>query len=96
MPVDTFVDDPEAIEEISEVEDVLARLDAFARERHSEAGVLLIQRRQFAGLYKIVSTTHAEELLARPVQDNPRVPEWGVKFYSRSYFEDLKNKLSPY
>lgn len=96
MAVDTFVTNPEDIEALSEVEDFLTRLDIFERERQCESGILLIQRRQFPSLYKIVSTARAEELLTRPVHDSPRTPEWGVKFYPRSYFEDLKKKLSTY
>lgn len=97
MPVDTIVGDPEMIRTLDEVDRDLSRIRAYERERNCQAGVLLIQRRQFRGLYEIVSKEKAKELISRPVFDDGkgnRTCEWGIKFYPRSFYEELREKLN--
>ena len=91
MAVDTIVEDPESIDTLEAAEDVLYRIKTYEREMICSAGVLLIQRRQFCGLYEIMSKEDAEKWLRKPVLKN--TCEWGLEFYPRSYFEDLKEKL---
>ncbi len=92
MTGDTIVKDPERIRNLDELEGILSRIIAFEGERKCNAGVLLIQRRLFGGFYMIFSKEKADQYISRPVSD--RTPEWGIKFYPRSYFEELREKLN--
>ena len=98
MPVDTFVMDPADIVDVAQADDVIRRIGEYKKEmRCKKAGVLLIQKRQFAGSYEIVSDKEARELISRPVYDDEngrRTPEWGIKFYPREYFLALRERLS--
>ena len=96
MGVKTLVRNPERLRRPEEVDDVLYRISIYERERTCEAGVLLIQRMGFSGLYEIVSKRGADEWMSRPVYDDGkgnRTCEWGIKFYPRSYFEELREKM---
>lgn len=93
MPVDTIVKDPERMS-LDEIDDTIHRIRTYERERDCQAGVVLIQRRQFGGLYEIVSGAEADQLMSRPVLNEPRTCEWGIKFYLPSYFEELRKKLN--
>ena len=52
-----------------------------------------IQRRGLRGLYEIVSEREANELMSRRVIGDSPV-EWGIKFWSRSYFEREKVRFA--
>ncbi len=95
MPIDTIVGSPEDISSWEGLEDVLSRIITYEKERSCKAGVLLIQRRQFGDAYRIKSEEEAKEWMSRPVLNNPRTCEWGLEFWPRSYFEELKGKLKP-
>ncbi|HLD15314.1 MAG TPA: hypothetical protein VJB94_01920 [Candidatus Nanoarchaeia archaeon] len=91
MPIQTIVKNPENIKTLKELEEFLLDIRSYERENNCEAGVLAIQRRQFGSLYEIVSKEEAEKWLSKKV--TPTTPEWGLKFYSRSYFENIKKEL---
>ena len=92
MPIKVYVCKPERIKSLSEVVDILHRMDIYKKEYvsgHSEIGVLLMQNTHLGASYEIVSKEEADYGI-----NNPRKCEWGVKFYPRSYFENLKKRLS--
>ena len=63
--------------------------------RHQQpAGVLLTQRRQFGSLYEIVSEREAHQELKKPVRQD--LPEFGIVYYPRAYFEALRQQLEGY
>lgn len=92
MQTVTIVGNPEKIKNVNEAEDYLSRIMAYEREKNCMAGILLIQRRQFDGLYEIVSEEEAKYELGKPITRD--IPEFGVKYYPRTYFEALKERLS--
>jgi len=94
MPVDTIVGNPENIKNLAELESYLSKIHTYGQEGKCKAGVLLIQRRSSKGSYGIVSEEEAKQYMSRPVLNNPRTPEWGIRFYSLSYFERLKQKFN--
>lgn len=94
MTINTMVEiDPEEITSLSEVDEVLAQISDYEQQKDCKAGVILIQRRQFGGLYRIVSEEEAQKYLTKPVLSKPRTPEWGVQFWPRAYFEKRKEEL---
>jgi len=97
MAIDTLAKNPMGIRTLEELDELLLRISSYERERDCSAGVLLIQRRQFGGIYRIKSVQEAQEWLSRPVYDDGKgnhTCEWGVKFYPRSYFEELRKKFN--
>ncbi len=93
MPTSTtVVGNPERIRSLEELENYLSRIIEFERERNCRAGIVKIQRRGLRGLYEIISEMEANELMSRMVVGDSPV-EWGIKFWSRSYFERLKYRL---
>ena len=92
MPLEVTILDPEEIVSLEEVEECLSRITAYEREKNCKAGILLIQRKQFDGLYQIVSEQQAMRELHRPISRD--TPEFGVKYYPHDYFRVLKEKLS--
>ena len=88
MAVKIEVRNPERIRDLNEVDDVLSRIITYEEETNCPSGVLLIQNRQFGGLYRIKSKDEAKEYI-----DYPGKVEWGIKFYSHDYFEALREKL---
>jgi len=100
MPINPFVCNPERIVDLVELEDVLARMETYRKEYEpdaSEVGVLLIQNRQLGAIYIIESKENAERKKDKPISDDGmgnRSCEWGVRFYPRSYFERLRERLS--
>ncbi len=88
---ETLVGDPEKIRTISEVGDFLSRIISYERSCRYSAGVLLTQRRQFGPLYEIVSEQEAHKELKKSVRQD--LPEFGIAYYPRTYFETLRQKL---
>ena len=93
MSVNIIVKAPEYLKTIAELEDVISRLNTYEKLTQQKAGVLLIQRRSFGGLYEIMTEIEANEWLTKPVLNNPRTCERGLKFYPHEYFEALRDNL---
>ncbi|MBI2672246.1 hypothetical protein HYX16_04900 [Candidatus Woesearchaeota archaeon] len=91
MAVDTIVSDPGKIKNINELDNYLSKILLFEKTTKQNCGVILIQRRQFGGLYEIVSEEEAKKKLQKLVTST--TPEFGIRFYPRSYFEGLREKL---
>ena len=87
--VDTVVSvHPKRIRHISEIDEILLKIDVYEKKVGVPAGVIVTQNRQLGGSCRIESESEAFEKKA-----NPGVCEWGVTYYPRSYFEELKKKL---
>lgn len=92
MPVDMLVDkNPTKIKTPEDVDEILKRIRLFEREKECNAGVIVIQRRQFTALYEIVSQEEGGEWLRKSVSQT--TPEFGIKYFSRQYFEALRERL---
>ncbi len=91
MGLDVFVNSPKNIRSLAEVDKVLEKIDAYEKQMACRAGVLLIQRRQFGALYMISSEEEALKDLAIPILGN--IPEFAIQFYTKIYFEALRDKL---
>ena len=92
MPINIFLDrDPKKIKNMGDVESILARIIAFEHQYNCDAGVVVIQRRQFPALYEIVSKEKGESLLKKPVLSD--TPEFGILYYPHTYFKALRDKL---
>ena len=90
MGIDTIVDmHPERLETVNEVEEILSKIKSYEEKMDCKAGIVLKQNRQLGGSYRIVSEKEANKGI-----NNPGICEWYIKFYSRSYFEELKEKLN--
>lgn len=90
MVINTIVDThPARIRTLKEVDDILSMLEHYEAIYDCKAGVVLKQNRQLGGSYRIVSKDEAERGI-----NNPNTCEWYVRFFSHSYFEELKRKLS--
>lgn len=90
ISVDTTVGiHPKRIRSISEVEGILSKIVNYEQRVGSNAGVLVMQNKQLGGSYRIESKSKAYEIMAQPTKC-----EFGIKYYSRSYFEKLKISLS--
>ena len=96
MAVQTIVKDPERVRNIEDLEDILTRINLYEKERDCKAGVLLIQRMQSGGLYKIKSEEEAKAYLQKPVLNDMSTCEWGVEFLPHSYVEGLRKKFVPH
>ena len=93
MPIDTFVINPKRIYNVAEVDDIIQRMEAYEKERgKKEAVVLLIQNRSLGALYHITSKQEAKKEINKPVLGD--TPEFGIKFYNHSYFEELRKRLN--
>lgn len=89
ISVDTTVGiHPKRIRSISEVEGILSKIVNYEQRVGSNAGVLVMQNKQLGGSYRIESESKAHKII-----DQPTKCEWGVTYYSRSYFEELKRSL---
>lgn len=86
-----MVEDPESIGALEEVEEVLNSIIGHQNSNGGESGVLLIQRKQYPGLYIIASATEADKQMSQPV--HPSTPEFGIRFWPISYFEQIKQNL---
>ncbi len=100
MPIKPFVCRPERINHRRELDEILGRMDIYAKESgyaSDKVGVLMIQNRQLGAIYEITSREEAEIEIGNPYNNGggKRTSEWGVKFYPRSFFEELKMRL-PY
>lgn len=92
--IDNYVDvHPEHIKTLSEVEKILAKIKLFESTTSSRAGVLYMQTRQFGSALYIISQQEAIQELTKPIFNEPRTPEWGLKFFPRAYFEALRERL---
>ena len=94
ISTDTIVKDPEGIKVISEVEDILSRIIHYEIDNRCQSGVLLTQRRQFGSLHEVISEYEACKELKTPVRRN--LPEFGVAYYPRTYFEALRKRSEGY
>lgn len=92
MPVDVIVRSPRSIGNLEELDEVVSRIHAYEKESGTNAGVIHIQRRLFGSLYLIVSEEEAKRWLKTPVKQT--TCEWGIKYYSRSFFDELRVRLS--
>ena len=90
MTVDTHVKDPEQITDAKEIDDILARMQAYENERGGQAVVLLIQNHQVGPIYKIRSKQEAQKRIQTPSC------EPGIDYLTRSDIEQLKKKLQFY
>lgn len=89
MELDVYVGvHPERIRTIAELEDILLKIQKYEEKTGLEAGVVLRQNRHLGGSCRVVSKEKAIEGM-----NKPRIYEWYVKYWSRSYFEDLREKL---
>jgi len=94
MTVDIIVQDPKRIDSLEKAIDILSKILAYEEETGNPAGVLSIQNPQTGLVCLITSQEEAERETSKPVLSNPRTPEWGVRFYPRSYFEELRERFS--
>ncbi len=92
MVVDTIVGNPESLRNLDEIMDVLNRTFLYEIERKCNAGVLLIQGGPLGGFYRIRSESEACKLMSSPVRE--KSVQCGIRYWTRSYFEALKDKLS--
>lgn len=90
MPLNTLVCRPERIKTVEELDEIISRMNVFKKKcaPDDEIVVLMIQSRQLGAIYRMTSKEWAQERI-----DNPRICDWGIKFYPMSYFEDLRMKL---
>lgn len=93
MAIQTIVKDPERIRNLTELEDILARINAYEKERNCSSGVLLIQNMQLGSIYMIESVEEAKKELSKPILSEPRTCEWGMKFYPKPYFEEMRKRF---
>lgn len=92
--IDNYVEmHPEQIKTLSGVEAILAKIKAFESVTSSHGGVLYMQNRQFGSALYITSEQEAAYELKKPIRNEPRTPEWGLKFFPHSYFEALQERL---
>ena|GEM_PF-5264383 len=91
MATETIVKDPKRMT-LSEVEQTLSDIIAYEQETGESWGVLKMQNRQLGAIHYITSREEAEREISAPVSNSPRTCEWGIKFYSRSYFEQRKSR----
>lgn len=90
MAIDTFVDiHPKRIRTLAEVDDALSKIREYEKQMNCRGGIVLKQNRQLGGSYRIVSEEEAINGI-----NNPGTCEWYVKFYARSYFEELRERLN--
>jgi len=87
MTTETIVKDPARMT-TSEVEQTLADIIAYEAKTGESWGVLKSQSRQLGAIHYLTSQKDAKKDINMPVSSNPRTCEWGIKFYSRSYFEN--------
>ena len=93
MPTETIVKDPKRMT-LSEINQTLTDIIAYEQETGESWVVLKMQNRQLGAIHHVTSQKEAEKEINAPVSSNPRTCEWGIKFYSRSDFEQLKEKYS--
>lgn len=90
MEVDNFIDiHPRRIMTRIELEEILLKIEKYERILKCNAGVAIVQNMQLGGSYEIVSEKEADDKLAKPGKS-----ERYERFYSRSYFEGLRSKLT--
>ncbi len=87
MTTETIVKDPVRMTR-SEVEGTLTDILAYEAETGEPWGILKSQSRQLGAIYYLTSQKEASKEISKPVLSNPRTCEWGIKFYSRYYFEN--------
>ena len=96
MPINIYTCKPEEIRDPTELADILMRMDIDKKEcapDSADIGILKIQSRQLGPIYAIESREKAEKEIKKPVYNNQRTTEWGIKFYPHAYFEALREKL---
>ncbi|MEK6874442.1 MAG: hypothetical protein AABX52_01690 [Nanoarchaeota archaeon] len=91
MTLETIVNDPSRLFSNHDVDEILSKISEYEKIHRCDAGIIEIQRRQFGSSYEIVSSAEAKQLLKRSVNQN--TPEWGHKYYPKSYFESLRKAL---
>jgi hypothetical protein len=83
---------PRRIRTLDDVEEFIFNISRYEEAKSCKAGILLTQRRNSPGLYEIVSEDEAKTELGKTIEkDNI---EFAVRFYTRTYFETLKQNLS--
>ena len=80
---------PERIRTLEELENILAKIKYVEQITSSNSGVALKQNNQFGASYMIVT-----ERFAQSKMQSPSNGEMYVQFWSRPYFENLKNRLT--
>ena len=93
MGVTLRVKNPENIETIAEVEDILMRLGQYEREFKHTAAVGLLQNMQLGGSYRIGNSEEIQSDVAANCARPYGKVEWYVEFCPREYFEELKARL---
>src|SRR3989344_5317062 len=93
MAVDTIVKAPERIRNLSEVEDIINRISTYEVERNCNGCVLLLQNMNMGGHYAIISEEEAKSCIDKQILHGQKTAEYGIKFYPRSYFEELREKF---
>ena len=94
MPINPHVYKPESIRNLTEIEEILRKMDLYKKEytpKSKEIGVIYIQNRQIGGICRIVSIEESKKWLSKQVFSN--TPEFGVNYWPRSYFEELRTKF---
>ncbi len=87
MGIDTIVNiHPKRIRKITEVDEVLSKIDQYEKQLGCRAGVVLKQNMQLGGSYRVISE---EEATRGPYSTCERY----VGFFPRSYFEELRKTL---
>lgn len=91
MPMNIIVRTPEWIRDRETVDDILERMTQYDKEYvkgKDKIVVLMLQNTQLGAIYTIEPRKVAEYWIK-----HPRTCEWGIKFYPREYFEELRDKL---
>ena len=92
--IDIFIGiHPKRIKTLQDAEDILRRIKAYESAFKCKAGVLYTQNRSLGGILAITSNEEAREELTKPIRSEPRTHEWGLEFYTRTYFEALREQL---
>jgi len=82
---------PKKIKNLDQVLLVLEQLDDFEERNKCEGVVALSINRHIGGAYLILSKEYIEEAMKKPGKH-----EWYEKYYTRSFYEDLKHKFKNY
>lgn len=84
---------PRKIRNLEELERVFSDMDEYRQnEKKDNVGIALLQNRQLGGTYIITYLEHAKVMMER--RGCKDCSEWYLMFWPRSYFEELRSRLS--
>ena len=80
---------PKRMRSVPEIDKILLKIGDYEQKVNVPAGVIVIQNKQLGASYRIEARDRALNMI-----NNPRVCEWGLEYYPRSYFEKLRQSLN--